>query len=105
MRSKRSLRGRRQYLERSLLNNTLVMRGSIVETYRTCGKQGCRCQKGDKHGPYYLLTWSENGKARSCHIPRAKVAEARKMVESYRQASERLRELGDINRQLVLEVE
>jgi hypothetical protein len=31
-----------------------LLRGSLVEMHRTCGKSGCRCQQGHKHRALYL---------------------------------------------------
>lgn len=86
-----------------LVGNLDVIRGSLVETYRTCGKPGCRCREGAKHGPYYLLTWSEDGKARSAHVPRDRVRRVKQMIRDYQEAREALLRLGEINRRLVLE--
>lgn len=33
-----------------------------------CGKEGCRCAKGELHGPYWYAYWSEGGKTRSEYI-------------------------------------
>ncbi|WP_374952865.1 DUF6788 family protein [Alicyclobacillus acidocaldarius] len=77
--------------------------GSLVETYRTCGKPNCICHSGQKHGPYYLLTWSENGRTRTCHVPAEKVDAVRTGVERFRAAREALQKLGEYNRRLMLE--
>ncbi|MGQ9847891.1 MAG: DUF6788 family protein [Bacteroidales bacterium] len=28
-----------------------MLQGSLVALYRRCGKKGCRCERGEKHGP------------------------------------------------------
>ncbi|MQA91867.1 MAG: hypothetical protein GEU90_16870 [Gemmatimonas sp.] len=41
-----------------------ICEGSLVERWTSCGKPNCRCT-GDppqRHGPYYQLTWKEQGK-------------------------------------------
>lgn len=105
MRLKGLLIGHRNRLRTKLLNRLDVMTGSIVESYRTCGKPGCKCQEGEKHGPYYLLTWSEGGRTKTCHIPKEKLPDVKRMTQNYQEAREALRKLGEINRRLVLEVE
>jgi hypothetical protein len=77
--------------------------GSLVQTYRTCGKSNCICHFGQKHGPYFLLTWSENGRTQSCHVPADKVAAVRAGIERYRAAREALQKLGEYNRRLAME--
>ena len=38
------------------------------QDYRTCGKPRCKCASGDLHGPYWVATWTEDGKTRKKHI-------------------------------------
>lgn len=33
-----------------------------------CGKQGCRCARGELHGPYWYAYWSEGGKTKSEYV-------------------------------------
>lgn len=47
-----------------------LLRGSLVRMMRTCGKQGCHCQKGEKHPGLYLAV-SDQGKRRLVYIPPA----------------------------------
>jgi hypothetical protein len=30
-----------------------MVSGGLVERWIVCGKAGCRCQTGERHGPYY----------------------------------------------------
>lgn len=103
MREKGLLIARRNRLRASLFDALDdVMAGSIVEAYRTCGRHGCRCHDGEKHGPYYLLTWSEGGRTKTRHIPREELPRIRRMTENYQKAREALRKLGEVNRKLAL---
>ena|SRR5215207_69397 len=42
------------------------------KTYRSemvrCGKKGCKCSRGELHGPYWYAYWSEGGKTKSEYI-------------------------------------
>lgn len=103
MRERGLLIARRNRLREDLLNVLDdVMVGSIVEAYRTCGKPDCRCHDGEKHGPYYLLTWSVEGRTKTRHIPKEELPRIRRMTENYQKAREALRKLGEVNRKLVL---
>jgi hypothetical protein len=33
-----------------------------------CGKPGCKCTKGELHGPYWYAYWSEKGRTRSQYL-------------------------------------
>lgn len=80
-----------------------AIQGSLVETYRACGKPSCACTRGEKHGPYYLLTWSEEGKTRTRHVPQEKVAALRAGIEHYRKAQAALLKIGALNRRILIE--
>jgi hypothetical protein len=64
--------------------------GSLVQQYVVCGKPGCRCQRGQKHGPLYYLYWKEQGRSRSLYVPRERVAELRSQIQSYRRFQKEL---------------
>ena len=71
-----ALSARRDELRRQLAAIGDLRPGSLVQNYRRCGRPECFC--ADKqhrgHGPYWLLTWSGNGKTRSRSIPAQQVA-------------------------------
>ncbi len=62
-----------------------MLAGSLVEQYGTCGKTGCRCARGQKHGPLYYLYWKEEGRSRSRYIPREQVSAVRRHIRNYHQ--------------------
>lgn len=33
-----------------------------------CGKTGCRCARGELHGPYWYAYWSQSGKTKSEYV-------------------------------------
>jgi len=44
--------------------------GSLVERYTTCNNPNCRCaDPAQRHGPYYQLSWKQNGKTVSRLLP------------------------------------
>ncbi len=53
-----ALRKRRQALLRQLPPLKAVLRGSLIERYKRCGKPGCKCARGPGHGPKYYLSVS-----------------------------------------------
>ena len=67
--------------------------GSLSAQYNVCGKPGCRC-KGDqpqKHGPYYQVSFTWQGKSHSEFVRREDLATVRQQVGTY----QRLRSLVD----------
>jgi hypothetical protein len=67
-----------------------VLAGSLVRQYVICGKSGCRCQRGQKHGPLFYLYWKEQGRSRSLYVPREKVVEIRRQIHNYRRLQKEL---------------
>jgi len=65
--------------------------GSLSEQYNVCGTPGCQC-KGDpprKHGPYYQVSFTWQGRSKSQFVRREHVTTVRQHLRNY----ERLRTL------------
>lgn len=58
-----------------------LLRGSLIEMQRTCGKKSCRCQRGEKHRSLYLGIRSGNRRT-MIYIPPALEATVRRWVET-----------------------
>jgi hypothetical protein len=62
-----------------------MMNGSVRERYNKCGTPGCRCTRGDLHGPYFSRRWSENGRRREEYVRRDQIDDVRAQCEARRQ--------------------
>jgi hypothetical protein len=67
-----------------------LLRGSLVNMQRTCGKKNCRCQQGQKHPAVCLAIRVGQGR-KMIYIPPALVDTVRRWVETGREV-ERLLE-------------
>jgi hypothetical protein len=75
-RTTRQLRARRRRLVRGLPELEGLIEGSVVDQRRRCGKEGCKCNRGELHGPYtYLVLPRSGGRTRTVYVP-ASLAEA-----------------------------
>src|SRR6266480_2467422 len=54
--SKLALERRRKGLVELLPPAAETLRGTLRERYVTCGKPGCQCARGERHGPLWDLT-------------------------------------------------
>ena len=72
--SARALRARRRRLAARLGDVEAVLAGSLVEQTRRCGKPGCRCVRGELHGPFWSRRWRADGRQRRAYVPRRQVA-------------------------------
>jgi hypothetical protein len=70
-----------------LLHDHDVICGSVVCMARTCGKAGCRCERGEKHVSLYLST-KVDGKRRMIYIPEELEQEVRGRVAAYREVEQ-----------------
>ena len=56
-----ALRDRRCQLVRDMPPIEQVMRGTLIETYKRCGRSNCHCVDGPGHGPKHYLSVSQRG--------------------------------------------
>jgi len=79
-------------LQRQLLALGPLHPGSISEQYNVCGQLACHCKDpkiSQKHGPYYQLSFTWQGKSSTRFLRAEQVEPMRQKVANYR----RLREL------------
>lgn len=60
-----------------------MLQGSLVALYRKCGKKGCRCERGEKHGPAYCLSYKEGGVTQMVYIPASRLEEVKRAMEAF----------------------
>jgi hypothetical protein len=60
-----------------------MLQGSLVVLYRKCGRKGCRCERGEKHGPAYYLSYKEEGVTRMVYVPVSRLEEVKKAMEAF----------------------
>lgn len=76
-----------------LINQRGLMRGSLLVRRRVCGKEGCKCTRGQLHESLYLVL-SEEGRTRQLYVPRAFEARVRQWVENHRRARRLMEEIS-----------
>ncbi len=76
-----------------------VRRGSLSEQYNVCGTPGCKCKATppEKHGPYYQLSFTKNGRSSTKFVNSKCVRKVKMQVKNYsrlRKLVEKWLELG-----------
>lgn len=62
-----------------------MLQGSLSETTRTCGRPGCGCQQGQRHGPHTYLTFkTPEGRSSALYVPADCVADAEAGVAAWK---------------------
>ena len=74
--------------------------GTLSETYRTCGRPGCHCQRrgGPKHGPHLNVSYrGEQGKTTGYYVPKEAEQPTRHGVAAWQRLQMCVRELAELN--------
>jgi hypothetical protein len=73
--------------------------GTLSETYRTCGRPGCRCHQGYKHGPHLYVSFRGAQGTTGYYVPQNLAEPMRQGVAAWQELQSALRELAELNRQ------
>ena len=69
-----------------------MMKGSVHAQWVKCGKPGCRCARGEPHGPYFYLFWREQGRLRKAYIRTGDLPHVVAAIRAYRLEKQRVRD-------------
>ena len=100
--SSTDLRQRRRQLLSELPSLDRVLRGSLVERYKRCGRPGCHCASGPGHGPKRYLSVSATGnRPQMDYVPNAVAAEVAVYLTNFHSIRDALTEVCAINTELL----
>jgi hypothetical protein len=91
------LRSRRDQLVAGLPQAGAFLAGSLVEQRRRCGKEGCRCARGELHGPYAYLSVA----GRMVYVPATLAGAVRSRLEVSARLRQVLEEISAVNLELL----
>lgn len=79
-----------------------ILRGSLIESYKKCGKPGCKCATGTGHGPKHSMTVNfPRRKPENDYIPLEYVAQVKEYVSNYHRFKEITEQICMINREIL----
>jgi hypothetical protein len=98
----RQLRKLRGLLENRLMKPKAMRVGSVVKQYMFCGKASCACHRDPpkKHGPYYYLSYKEEGKSRYKYLGKAASPEVER-ARNYQGFQRGMAQLGRMHREVI----
>ena len=98
-----TLRQRRQALVKQLERlEPFVLRGSLIERFKRCGKPGCKCAQGPGHGPKYYLSVSLPGaRPEMDYVPVEYSQQVSEYLHNFQQVRQLLEQICNINRELL----
>jgi len=81
----RALRGQISVVKREMAKLDVLRPGSLSQQFNVCGSPGCRCKATppEKHGPYYHLSYTRNGKGGTRSIQKQDVRVVRAALANY----------------------
>lgn len=89
---------RKQAIARRLPDPTLILRASLGSRFTQCGKPGCKCMRGQKHGPsYYVSVTLAPGKTRQLYVRREDLTTVKRWIGNYKRMWQGLEEISAIN--------
>jgi hypothetical protein len=65
----RQLLARRRRLTARVTRPEATLPGALTYQGRRCSSVGCRCRRGELHGPYPYLTFYAGGRNRTLYVP------------------------------------
>lgn len=99
--SVRQLFARRQRLVAGLSEPERTLRGVLLSEGRRCSSEGCRCRRGELHGPYSYLAVYADGRSRTIYVPAAAQAVCEAHVAVTQRNEALLLEVSQINLELL----
>lgn len=95
------LRARRSALARQLPDVEGLVRGSLQRQFRRCGRAGCRCTRGELHGPYVYLAVRTKERRGLVYVSTEVAPEVERMVNVTGRIEETMAEISAINIELL----
>ncbi len=95
------MRQMRSRLVRRLGRRGDLMKGSLVMRWTRCGRPGCACGQGEKHGPYLYISVFREGRTRSVYVPQHLEGEVRRWVENAQALERDVAEITWLNARLL----
>jgi hypothetical protein len=99
--SLRQLRDRRRRIARQIPDLEAVIAGSLQNQRRRCGKEGCRCARGELHGPYLYLSLRAGRRAQMVYVPAELADQVRRAVTTSAEVQAALAEISALNLELL----
>jgi len=87
-------------LSEPLFSDRPVIKGTVYELKRRCGKPGCKCARGELH-TRMVVSASEGGRTRLQVIPQGFLVEVQAKVRRYQELRRARARLGELYRTII----
>lgn len=97
----KSVSRRRIVLLDKILNTKSFIAAQVYEHYKKCGNKGCKCQRGELHGPYLWIYQHKKGlPIISTTVDEAKRREAKDLAASYKALLSDRKQLREMDQEI-----
>ncbi|MFQ5825488.1 MAG: DUF6788 family protein [bacterium] len=83
-----------------LVHGKSMVLGLPHNVLRKCGKDNCKCAKGEKHGPYPALSVNKNGKQKIVMIKKSDKESVLEEANRYKYFQETLAKIRRVNKEI-----
>lgn len=77
-----------------VVQNSALIRATLTERERVCGKTNCKCASGKKHKSLYIVS-RQDGEQRQLYVPKHLEAKARQWAKNYNYVQELLERVAN----------
>jgi hypothetical protein len=95
------LQARRRRLVGAVADLDGTLHGVLLSRGRRCSSAGCRCRRGELHGPYPYLSTYEQGRSRTVYVPAPLEPVVAEQVSVTQRNEQLLSEISQINLELL----
>jgi len=87
-------------IKQALMDLGEIAPGSLSKQYNICGNPRCRCKDPEnpkKHGPYYNLSYTWNGKGKTEFVRKERLAQVRVQIKNYKTMKQLIKKWVDLS--------
>ena len=95
------LRRERQLLEAHCLSIVRQMPLWLSIRYTKCGKEGCKCMRGETHGPFSYVSFKEGGKLHYRYISGKRLRKIRQGIDNYHSFQKKVARMNAIHAEII----
>jgi hypothetical protein len=85
----------RAKIQKRLSSPPQMIEGCIHTVYKKCGNPACRCNTGDKHGPYTAIVRKVDGRVKLTYIDKASAIDKAVAYKKYNKELATLRKINE----------
>lgn len=75
---------------------------SLVVRHKRCGREDCRCATEGPIHPTANVTWKEEGKTRTLHVPQERIEEVAQWIEEWKALKNLIQEMSEEQRRYLV---